>query len=561
MSVLSNSTVLDMADFSRPKIPPFPAAGAAPLAGSLPTPREVFHELGDDNVVGLLVHPDSDGDGIADIVAGWGIDKSGDNLTVSRGAGFQPGQLAWGVVTTDGISGGYSPGQECLASYPDSTGDGIDEIIATSGGGGRAGTLYDGADGTVLQSFNTYLGGASGWVYDAAVVGDVNDNGTIDFAIAVGSDDNAVYMVDGGSVGDHHDEIWRHQGFDAFYGVVTVGDIDLDGVPDVVAANGDNSTAVKALSGADGSVLWTTNSGATNWHISSVPDANGDGVDEVVVASWQGQGVRYLSGRTGSVPWTAPAGSLIVQRVVPVDDLDGDGRGDILVAGSSGGASALRGTDGSVIWNRNVGSNVWTVDPVADVTGDGRPEVAFGDFLGFTRLVDGTDGTDLWMHSANGHKVLALVGCEDLDGDGRGEVVIGGQQLASGSEPMLWVVDADSGVAGGPPELTPSGTVTLGSSFNLTLTGATPGDNAWLFGAFTPALAPIFGYGVLGLDPLTFQTLVVQGVPAGGTVVTPINVPGDLAFAGLEVFLQSFVLVPGATGGVSGNRVGFLLEL
>lgn len=536
-----------------------PVAASGAFLGA--APRELFHEDGDDNVVALLVQPDGDGDGVPEIVTGWDIFKTGDNLTVSRGAGFLPGQLLWGLETADGISGGYFPGQEALASYPDINADGYDELIACTGGGGRAATLYDGATGSVIQSFNTYLGAESGWVYDVAVVGDVNGNGTVDFAIAVGSMDDAVYMVDGGATGTHHDFIWRHQGADVFYGVVLLGDVDGDGIPDVAAGQGDNSNTLKALSGATGAQLWSLNQGGNNWHVQAYPDRNADGVDEVLVGSWQSQGVRLVNGATGAIIWTASAGSTLVYRVSPFPDVDGDGVPEVIAAGSSGGATLFDGHTGNVVWNRNVGSNVWSIDPVGDVTGDGAWEVVFGDFLGITRLVDGSDGSDLWQHGANGHKVLALRGCPDLDGDERPEVIVGAQQLASGVDTLLWVLDADSGLAGGAPEQTPAGAVNLGSSFQLELTGATPGDAAWLLGGLQPALAPVFGYGVLGIDPAAFKVLGIRTVLPGGVLSVPINVPADPNFDGLEVFLQHFVLDGAATGGVSSNRTGYLLQL
>jgi hypothetical protein len=537
-----------------------PATPSAGVFTGTP-PRELFHEVGDDNVSSLLVHSDCDGDGVPEIVTGWDIFKSGDNLTVSSGAGFLPGQLVWGLETADGISGGYFSGQETLASYVDVTGDGVDEFIACTAGGGRAATVYDATNGAVVQSFNTYLGPDSGWVYDVAVVGDVNGNGTVDFAIAVGSNDDAVYMIDGGSTGTHHDEIWRHQGADVFYGVVVVGDINGDGVPDVVAGNGDNSGTAKALSGATGAVLWSKNQGATNWHMKAFPDLNGDGIAEVILGTWQADGVRMIDGATGTLRWRQAAGSTLVLRVTPTADVDLDGIPDVLVAGSSGGASLISGDLGTILWNRNVGSNVWAIDPITDVTGDGIDEVAFGDFNGLTRLVDGSDGSDLWSHSAGGHKVLSLSGAPDLDGDGTGEVIVGAQQLSSGSDKLLFVLDADSGLPSGGPELNPSGGLTLGSTLQLALSSATPGHTAFTVLGFDPALVPLGAKGTLAIDPGLFAILLSQVVPGSGALTTALPIPSDPTFDGLLVYLQTFVLTGAPASGASANRVGYRLEL
>jgi outer membrane protein assembly factor BamB len=328
-----------------------------------------------------------------------------------------------------------------------------------------------------------------------------------------------------------------------------------------VAGNGDNSSSVRALDGANGEILWTTNSGAGNWHMSVYPDIDGDGIDEPLIGSWQTQGARLLNGATGAVRWTHNTASTQVMRVVAMSDANGDGVPDVAAAGSSGGARVISGADGDAIWSTNVGALVWAIDPVPDVTGDGVDEVAFGDFNGITHLVDGTDGTELWTHDTSGHKVMALRGAPDLDGDGHGEVVIGAQQLSSAIQPMLFVVDADSGLPSGAPELTPSGAQTLGTTLPLLLTGATPGHTAFTLVGPDPSLLPLFGKGTLAIDPGFYFILLTQTVPVTGTIETPLDVPATPAWAGLSFHMQSFVLTGSPAVGVSSNRTGLLLQL
>lgn len=533
---------------------------AAVFSGA--APRELFHEVGDDNVVSIAVLPDSSGDGVPEVAAGWDISKTGDNLTLSSGAGFLPGQLVWGLETADGISGGYFGGQETVSAFLDVTGDGFPELIACTGGGGRSATVYDGTDGTVVQSFDTYLGAQSGWVYDAAVVGDVNGNGTPDFCIGVGSLDDAVYLVDGGETGHHHTYVWRFAAADVVYGVETVGDVDGDGVNDVVVGEGDTSDDLTCLSGASGAVLWHANLGANCWSLRACPDADGDGVAEVAVATWQTNAARLYSGRTGALLWAKSVGSTLVQRVVVLDDVDADGWHELGFGAGSPGAVVLRGRTGDPLWSDDVGSTVWSIDPVEDVTGDGIGEVAFGDFAGITRLADGATGSILWSHSAGGHKVLMVRGAPDLDGDGRPEVLAGAQQLSSSVVPLLFVLDADSGLASGGPELVPSGEVTLGATLPLALSVATPGDSAWYLLSLDPALVPLSLKGTLALDPALFFNLFTLAVPAGGALATPLPMPSDAFLDGTVFFMQTFVLDHGVPKtGVSSNRVGVLLTL
>jgi len=535
------------------------ASGATgtPPEGALPVPRVVFAASGEDNANALLARPDADGDGVPELVVGWDLGQQGDNLETWSGAGFGDGDLVWGLTTDDGISGGAFPGDHGLVAFVDVTGDGVDELIAHTGWGGRSATVYDGADGTVLQSFDTYLGQESGWVYDAVVCGDVDGGGSVDFAIAVGSMADAVYMVDGASTGVHHDELWAFAAPDVVYALDVIGDLDGDGVTDLVAGTGDTSSLVFALSGATGVVLWQRDVGGTAWHLSALEDLDADGVCEVVVGTWGAGSVRLLAGATGAPIWQSGVVGANAMRVVPADDVDGDGVPDVAVSSWDTAGHLLSGATGQGLWSLPTGALTWAGDAVPDVTGDGLREVAFGDFEGLTRLADGATGAPLWAHATGGHKVLSLRGAPDVDGDGHGEVLVGAQQLDFGVEDTLvFVLSADSGVPGAGPELLLGGSAALGGTLELDLVAATPGlTSLWLAG-IAPALVPVGDKGVLAIDAGALVTLLAAPVPPSGELALAGTVPDDPALAGLDVYLQVFTL--GATGG-SSNRVGATL--
>ena len=99
----------------------------------------------------------------------------------------------------------------------------------------------------------------------------------------------------------------------------------------------------------------------------------------------------------------------------------------------------------------------------------------------------------------------------DLDGDGIGQVIVGAQQLSSGSDKLLFVLDADSGLPCGGPELNPSGALTLGSTLQLALSAATPGHTAFTVLGFDPALVPLGAKGTLAIDPGLDQRRKKQG--------------------------------------------------
>jgi hypothetical protein len=534
----------------------------APSSFGFTTPRVVFTRSGQDNATSLYVHPDANGDGVPDVALGWNIDQDDDNLELISGAGFGSADVLWSLETQDGISGGYYSEVDQLAGFPDVTGDGVGEILSGSSGGGRAATLYDGATGAVLQSFNTYLGAQSGWVYQVLAVPDVNGSGTDDFVLVTGSNADAVYMVEGSLAGVHHDELWSFQALDAVFAVDLLGDVDGDGITDLVVAAGDNADRLHGLSGADGHQLWVQTLSGSPWDLAAYPDVTGDGVSEVAVAVWSAaQGVQLRDGATGTALWTSGVPGAFGMDVVPFEDVNGDGRPEIAVASWADRAFAVSGLDGALLWQSPLsGGDVWAVDRVDDVTGDGISEIAWGSFDGFAYLADGATGVTLWSHSADGRKVLSIRGAPDLDGDGAPEVIAGGQQLSSGTATLLWVVDANSTLHGPGPELRADASVALGALNDLRVLNATPGNVLlWILGV-EPALLPNVGFGWPGIFPAELILDFTSFAPPNGRASLPLVIPVDPTLVGAEVYFQVFDLLPAFPfPGTSTNRIGFTI--
>jgi hypothetical protein len=463
-------------------------------------------------------------------------------------------------VSQDGLSGGYYSDIDQLATFPDITGDGVDEILSGTSGGGRAATLYDGASGAVLQSFDTYLGTDSGWVYQVMPVGDVNGSGTPDFALVTGSFADSVYVVEGSLTGVHHNEIWSFTAADALFAVDVIGDLDGDTVDDLVVAAGDNADSVHALSGATGAPLWSKGVAGTPWELAVYPDQTGDGVKEVLLAVWNAaQTVQMRNGATGDIVWTSGVPAAFGMLVEPFDDITGDGRPEIAVASWADRMYAINGANGNLVWESPLtGGDVWSVTRVDDVTGDSISEIAYGSFDGFAYLADGATGNTLWTHFADGRKVLAIDSAPDLDGDSDPEVLVGAQQLSSGFATLLWVVDADSTVAGGGPEVRLAGDTAIGTTAVLALTDAVPGNLLfWLVG-FAPTLQPDLGYGALAVAPAIVVNPFTTIVPVTGAQNRNVNLPNDPDLIGVDLFFQPLVLsTVSPFFGESANRVGF----
>ena len=149
------------------------------------------------------------------------------------------------------------------------------------------------------------------------------------------------------------------------------GDVNGDGHDDLVTgAPYEDTPAVDAgrirvYSGADGAVLLTADgSGAGDlfgWSCAGAGDVNGDGRGDLIVGAPQtnvllGRGyARLLSGADGSVLRTfngAAAGDQFGAAVAGAGDLNGDGRGDVLVGapqndGGGNGSGAAYAFSGS----------------------------------------------------------------------------------------------------------------------------------------------------------------------------------------------------------------------
>jgi len=252
--------------------------------------------------------------------------------------------------------------------------------------------------------------------------------------------------------------------------VAAAGDVDGNGVGDVVIgmpgfAGGDGRVSVR--SGLDGSPIHAATEvgppGAgweTGFAVSGVGDLDGDGLDELVVGV-PGDGtmgedagsVRVFSGAGAVelfVAHGAHAGARMGHAVSGVGDVDGDGVPDFLagVPGSMtdvGAAVLFSGAsytpirtlvhpDASVAAGSRFGA---AVAGPGDISGDGVPDLligapeaqeggmaASGSAVGFS----GADGSPLFTQrgTAAGERLgTSLAGAGDVDGNGRGDLVVG----------------------------------------------------------------------------------------------------------------------------------------
>ncbi|MBI5369254.1 MAG: PQQ-binding-like beta-propeller repeat protein, partial [Planctomycetes bacterium] len=179
-----------------------------------------------------------------------------------------------------------------------------------------------------------------------------------------------------------------------------VGDLDRDGLPDVVLCGRRRESIdplLEVLRARDGTVLarWP-HDGRKVYSAPALADLNGDGTPDPCFHRWDRQDVVALDGVTGATLWRHAAGA-VAMGGVGVADLDADGRPDVLAPFMNGAVWALRGRDGSVLWQAQLEPDGTRGAPTfADLGGDGVPEVLLVSRQGSLWVLDGRTGKSLW---------------------------------------------------------------------------------------------------------------------------------------------------------------------
>ena len=154
------------------------------------------------------------------------------------------------------------------------------------------------------------------------------------------------------------------------------GDVNGDGIDEVVtsapqkAIDGAGAGKVYAYSGKDGALLWSRD-GEGGWFlgrgVERAGDVNADGVPDVVASAPGGDRVFVFDGKSGSTLLEIKAsqpGEALGQHVRGIGDVNGDGHGDVLVGApqfdpqdasgeelaDAGRAAIYSGADGDLLW-------------------------------------------------------------------------------------------------------------------------------------------------------------------------------------------------------------------
>ena len=308
-----------------------------------------------------------------------------------------------------------------------------------------------------------------GWI--ARVIGDVDGDGVNDFVTSaptknLGGEDAGRIYVYSGRTGELLWKVDGAPGDQLGTGIEAAGDINKDGIPDVIGSAPGIDT-VYVYSGRNGQVLLTlrgeTKGDTFGAHVASVGDVDGDGYSDIIVgapgnnAGGKGAGRAYLySGKAGQLLLTLTgerAGDALGSTVGGYSDA----KHNLLLVGAPGAGTHR---SGRVYVYRHLSQKpafFFDADPtgvalgymfvsvLGDVDGDDFPDVFASDWsdgskgpgTGKAYVYSGRTGRRLYTFTGEtageGFGTTKSV-AGDVTGDGRADLIIGSWQYSREAE-------------------------------------------------------------------------------------------------------------------------------
>ncbi len=215
------------------------------------------------------------------------------------------------------------------------------------------------------------------WIQTAPTIVDLDNNGRLDFVVGTWNFNHmdSIYAY----TGDTHTKLWSYAIHNNMYHGTAIADLDQDGKPELLI--GSYNDTLYCLNGENGTTKWKYfGSGGYIGAPVSIGDIDHDGICDIVFVS--GYKVTALS-NNGTLKWSYNIpGYGGAFRGVALADITNDAYLDIVFGTDQGKVIALNGNNGTLIWAIDLathyGNTLFAFDHaplIADFNNDDTMEV------------------------------------------------------------------------------------------------------------------------------------------------------------------------------------------
>jgi hypothetical protein len=256
----------------------------------------------------------------------------------------------------------------------------------------------------------------SGELISSAAVVDFDNDGQNEFISSAKSGFVHVFEMDGSEWLDGFGNVFYETG-DQNWGSPAVGNLDGDGFDDVVISSKNGNIYIFGTTQANqpGSLLLDFDSGAYVTGTPTLGDIDGDGQDEIVFGQYGGDKLLYAINGDGSNVAGFPVSlDEKVQRGVALADFNGNGKMDIVV-GTDDEFIHLIHDDGTIAWSYETGGDIRVAPTVLELTTGEKIVLAGSKDDNFYAL--NSDGTVRFMIETD-DDIATEASVVDIDGVG-----------------------------------------------------------------------------------------------------------------------------------------------
>jgi len=201
--------------------------------------------------------------------------------------------------------------------------------------------------------------------------------------------------------------IWTAQPNTSFIDVENIGDINLDGTDDIVAAPG-SGVGLYCLCGLTGESIWYSSQAPAicmSGSIRAIPDVNGDGSKDIALGGEDGT-TRVFSGLDGDLLWSKQSD----WPIHAVNYSTGSTSNIPIIHSTLWGMNgytyflALNGQAGDSLWRYQTWTEDRKISVISDFSGNNWDEISIchdrgSAYSGFCEVVDGLTGESLYSTS------------------------------------------------------------------------------------------------------------------------------------------------------------------